>query len=101
MFRRRFLQLITLASANGVASFESLATEPTRTVTYRVKGFSCITCAKGLDTMITQQKGIKSSKAAYRAGMVTVCFNPDLITEDRIGEFITELGFTVTRSTRS
>lgn len=100
MFRRRFLQLMTLASANGMASFQSLAT-PARTVTDRVKGFSCIACAKGLDTMITQQKGIKSSKATYRAGVVTVCFNPDLITEERIVEFITELGFTVTRSARS
>lgn len=100
MFRRNFLQLMTLASANGLASIESLAAEPTRTVTYQVKGFSCITCATGLDTMLGRQRGIKSSKSTYPAGVVTVCFNPDQITEERIVSFIAELGFTVTRSAR-
>jgi copper chaperone CopZ len=100
MFRRRFLQLITLASANGLASMESLAAEPTRTATYRVKGFSCITCATGLDTMLTRQKGIKSSKSIYPAGVVTVCFNPDQITEERIVAFTAELGFTATQNAK-
>jgi copper chaperone CopZ len=98
MFRRKFLQLMTLASANGLASIESLATEPIRTATYRVKGFSCITCATGLDTMLSQQKGIKSSKSTYPAGVVTVCFNPDQITEERIVAFIAGLGFSVVHS---
>ncbi len=96
MFRRRFLQLITLASASGLASIESLAAEPTRTATYRVKGFSCITCATGLDTMLSQQRGIKSSKSTYPAGVVTVCFNAGQINEDLIVAIIAELGFTVT-----
>jgi copper chaperone CopZ len=100
MFRRRFLQLMTLASANSLASIESLATESTRTATYQVKGFSCITCATGLDTMLTRQKGIKSSKSTYPAGVVTVCFNPDRITEERIVAFIAELGFTVTHGAK-
>jgi copper chaperone CopZ len=98
MFRRRFLQLMTLASANGLASIESLAAQPTRTTTYQVKGFSCITCATGLDTMLSQRKGIKSSKSSYPAGVVTVCFNPDQIAEERIVALIAELGFTVTHS---
>ena len=100
MFRRRFLQLITLASANGLVSIESLAAEPTRTATYRVKGFSCITCATGLDTMLSHQKGIKSSKSTYPAGIVTVCFNPGQITGPRIVAFIEELGFTVTNGAK-
>src|SRR5271165_3273813 len=100
MFRRNFLQLMGLASANGLASIESLAAEPTRTATLQVKGFSCITCATGLDTMLGRQRGIKSSRSSYPAGVVTVCFNPDRITEERIVAFIAELGFTVTRSAR-
>jgi copper chaperone CopZ len=100
MFRRRFLQLMTLAGANGLASIESLAVEPTRTATYQVKGFSCVTCATGLDTRLGRQKGIKSSKSTYPEGLVTVCFNPGQITEERIVAFISELGFTVTRGTK-
>jgi copper chaperone CopZ len=100
MFRRRFLQLMTLASAGGLASVESLAAEPTRTATFQVKGFSCITCATGLDTMLCRQRGIQSSKSNYPEGVVTVCFNPGQISEERIVTSIAELGFTVTRSTK-
>jgi copper chaperone CopZ len=83
-----------------VSSIESLAAEPIRTATYRVKGFSCVTCATGLDTILSQQKGIKSSKSTYPAGVVTVCFNPDQLTEERIVGLIGELGFTVAHSAK-
>ncbi len=58
MFRRRFLQLVTMASVGGLAPLEAVSAAATRTVTYHVKGFTCITCATGLDTLLSQQKGI-------------------------------------------
>jgi len=91
---------MTFASANSLASIESLAAEPTRTAAYQVKGFSCITCATGLDTMLCRQKGIKSSKSTYPAGVVTVCFHPGQIAEQQIVAFIEELGFTVANSAK-
>ncbi len=93
MFRRRFLQLLTIASVSSLASLEAMA--ETRTVTWVVKGFSCITCATGLDTMLGQQKGITSSRSTYPEGKVTVAFNPGQITEQTIAKFITDLGFKV------
>jgi Cu+-exporting ATPase len=101
MFRRRFLQLMTLAGASGLGPWESLAAEPVRTATYHVKGFSCITCATGLDTMLCKQPGIKSSKSTYPEGLVRVNFNPEQITEEWIVAFITDLGFTVQKSPRA
>jgi len=95
MFRRRFLQLMTLATAGSIAPLEATATRARKVVTYRVKGFSCITCATGLDTMLGQQKGIVSSKSTYPEGQVTVGFNPEQITEKAIVTFISDLGFTV------
>ncbi len=71
MFRRRFLQLVTMASVGSLAPLEAMAASQ-QTVTYFVKGFSCITCATGLDTMLSQQKGITSSKSTYPEGKVTV-----------------------------
>ena len=62
---------------------------------YFVKGFSCITCATGLDTMLLQQKGVISSKSTYPEGKVTVGFDPHRIAEQAIIAFITDLGFTV------
>lgn len=100
MFRRRFLQFIPLATALGLAPLkavakDSMAKGTAEVVTYRVKGFSCITCATGLDTMLGQQKGIASSKSTYPEGIVKVAFHPKEISKKQIADFIAELGFTV------
>jgi len=95
MFRRRFLQLVTMASVGTLAPLESVSAGTSKTVIYFVKGFSCITCATGLDTMLGQQKGIASSKSTYPQGKVTVGFDPRQISEQAIIAFITDLGFTV------
>jgi len=95
MFRRRFLQLATMASVGGLAPLEGMVAAPSKTVIYMVKGFSCITCATGLDTMLSQQKGITLSKSTYPEGKVTVGFDPKKTSEQAIVSFITSLGFTV------
>jgi copper chaperone CopZ len=95
MFRRRFLQLVTMASVGGIAPLEAVSAAATRTVIYQVKGFTCITCATGLDTLLSQQKGVVSSKSTYPEGQATVAFDPSRTTEQAIVAFITELGFTV------
>jgi hypothetical protein len=68
MFRRRFLQMMTVASVSGLAPLEALSATTGTTLTCFVKGFSCMTCATGLDTMLGQQKGILSSKSTYPEG---------------------------------
>jgi copper chaperone CopZ len=95
MFRRRFLQLASMASVGGLAPLEGMAAGTSKTVIYRVKGFSCITCATGLDTMMSQQKGTTSSKSTYPEGKVTVGFDPKKTNEQAIVSFIASLGFTV------
>ena len=95
MIRRRFLQLIALSSAGTLAPLEALASEKAKTVIYQVKGFTCITCAVGLDTMLGKQKGILSSQSTYPEGRVTVRFDPDGTAESSIRAFINETGFTV------
>ena len=95
MFRRRFLQLATMASVGGLAPLEGMAAGAGKTVTFHVKGFSCITCATGLDTMLSQEKGIHSSKSTYPEGKVTVSFDPSRTSGQAIIKFITGLGFTV------
>ena len=94
MFRRRFLELVTLASVGSLAPLEAMASE-IETIAYLVRGFSCITCATGLDTMLSQQKGIASSKSTYPEGKVAVRFNPSQITEQAIRTFIAGLGFAI------
>ena len=95
MFRRRFLQLMTVATAGSLAPLKGLASTAGKVTTYRVKGFSCSTCATGLDTMLGQQKGVVSSKSTYPKGIVTVTLDPNQISEKEIVAFIEDLGFTV------
>jgi copper chaperone CopZ len=95
MIRRQFIQLATFAGVGGLAAIGAVKAGETRTVTYRVKGFSCITCAVGLDAMLSRHKGIVRSQSTYPEGIVTIDFHPSLITESVIKGFISEMGFTV------
>jgi len=94
MLRRRVLQFLAISGA-GALAFEAKGTTAAKTVTYQVKGFSCVTCAVGLDTLLGKQKGVLTSKSTYPEGKVTVKFDPHVIEEKSIEEFIAELGFSV------
>jgi Cu+-exporting ATPase len=95
MIRRQFIQLVALSSAASLAPLEALAGTDHIIVVYRVKGFSCITCAVGLDTLLRKEKGILSSHSTYPEGKVTVSFDPEVRAEDSIRALIAEMGFTV------
>jgi copper chaperone CopZ len=95
MFRRRFLQLATMASVGGFAPLEAATAAAGTTVIFHVNGFSCITCATGLDTMLGKEKGILSTKSTYPEGKVTVSFDARRTSNQAIVKFITGLGFTV------
>jgi Cu+-exporting ATPase len=103
MIRRQFLKLAALTSATGLASIGTLDAlehhehEPfgeTKTVNWRVRGFTCPTCAVGLETMLQRQKGVKSVQATYPEAVVTIQYFPAQINEASLRAFITELGFT-------
>lgn len=93
MQRRRFMQIATLASAGTLAAMETARFGETHTVSWRVKGFTCVTCAIGLETLLGQQKGVKWVKATYPEAVVTIKFDPAAVTEAQLRGSITELGF--------
>jgi copper chaperone len=103
MIRRKFLQLVALSGAGALAPLEAIAGTAAaaqanakgRTTVFQVKGFSCVTCAVGLDTMFSRTKGILSSHSTYPEGKVIVRFDPDLINEASARAVITDAGFTI------
>lgn len=100
MHRRKFVQMIATVGAGGLVSVAAASSSPsastaTQTLTLHVKGFSCITCAVGLDTMLKEKKGVSSSHSTYPEGVVVVQFDPTQITEAELRSFIGEMGFTV------
>ena len=91
MVRRQFIQGI----ACGLGAAEAVVSAvKTATVTYRIEGFTCVTCAVGLDTLLKDQKGIVRSKSSYPDRTAVIEYNPDLVNEQQIKGFIQELGFT-------
>ena len=65
-----------------------------RSVTYGVKGFTCVTCAVGLEVMLRQQKGVTRANASYRENKVVIGF-ANLTTEKALKDFIAGCGFSV------
>lgn len=86
MFRRSFIQLAAVGAS---------AAHTSKTVKYRIVGFTCVTCAVGLDSMLRDQKGILHSKSSYPDRSAIIDFDPDSIKEAEIKAFIQELGFRV------
>jgi copper chaperone CopZ len=99
MFRRKFMQLVALSSVGALKPLDAIASSgPRTTVVLEVKGFTCPTCAVGLDTLLSKERGIFSSHSTYPEGKVTVAFDPTKSSEEAIRKFITDMGFTALSS---
>jgi|SRR5579862_297071 len=103
MDRRKFLNRVVTGVAGttvgiGVAKagFHLAPPSPkeTRKAAYQVKGFTCVTCATGLEVMLLRQQGVVRASASYPEGKVVIGFDENLISEDQLKEFIVSCGFT-------
>jgi copper chaperone CopZ len=97
MVRRRFIERIACGAgiACGLgAGGAACGAAKSKTVTYRIEGFTCVTCAVGLDALLKDQKGIVRSKSSYPERTAVVEYDPGLVNEEKIKAFIQELGFT-------
>jgi Cu+-exporting ATPase len=99
MDRRRFLCQVTSQAAAagavaGAAPGKGTARE-NRAVTYRVQGFTCITCAVGLEVMLKELGGVTRAKASYAENTVAIGFDERAIAEKTIKNFIHTCGFSV------
>ncbi len=109
MDRRRFLSRLTAASAamglqvgcgertGGVPGANDAAAagtaRATRRAVYQVRGFTCITCAVGLEVMLRGLRGVTEASANYADSRVSVAFDEQLISEDALKQFIGSCGF--------
>jgi Cu+-exporting ATPase len=94
MIRRQFLRLAALAGASGLPSLTLAASRDRETITYQIKGFSCATCAVGLDATLEKKDGVVSSKSSYREAETTISFEPAVISQRSLKDAIEEMGFT-------
>jgi Cu+-exporting ATPase len=97
MIRRQFIKLAAMAGVTSVAAAESAVKSSEKVVSYRVAGFSCITCAVGLDVMLEREKGVVWAKSDYKEAKSVICFHPDMITEEYLQAAIADMGFKATK----
>ncbi len=64
-------------------------------VSYRVKGMTCVNCARTIEIALKKREGVRNVKVSFELGKVDVEFDENKITENEIKRTITELGYKV------
>ena len=98
MHRRNFIRAMAGGGAGmALLSLEAKDKAPSASasVAWTVKGFTCVTCAVGLQTILERQKGIAKVTAQYPSGSVQVAFDSRAVTPVEIRGLIEKAGFTV------
>lgn len=60
-----------------------------------VKGMTCSHCVRAIETILEKQNGIEEVTVDLKGNKVTVSFNENMITVDRIKAEIEEAGYDV------
>lgn len=85
MNRRNFICQVTATGADTARE--------NRSVVYKIEGFTCVTCAVGLETMLRGLSGVTRAKAGYPERKVEIGFDGNLIAEKSLKDFIAARGF--------
>ncbi len=93
MIRRHFIRLMTLAGASSLTDVQAVTKSKEAVLHYKITGFSCVTCAVGLDAMLQREKGVVWSQSSYKDATTHVCFHPDLTNDQALRNAIADLGF--------
>jgi len=93
MDRRNFLHGITLTATSGIAAIATSEAREQKSVKFKISGFTCITCATGLEVILAREKGVISAQASYPDAMAVVKFDPKSTKEDSLKSLIAGLGF--------
>ena len=100
MNRRNFIR--NVAAVGGGLSLQGSAAHgglrETSTVTYRVNGFTCVTCAVGLETMLRTQPGVVRVSASYPDKRCEIGFDGAVTSDAALRQFIASCGFSVAES---
>lgn len=69
MDRRHFIGHVSVAAVGGSVLTAAKTLEETRCVTYAIRGFTCVSCAVGLEVMLRLQHGVARANASYPAAL--------------------------------
>ena len=58
-----------------------------------IKGIYCIQCPEWIISALLQTRGVIDADVAYFQSLVTVKYDPAIVTEEQLRESLTELGY--------
>lgn len=93
MDRRNFIRNVAVAGAAAGGSAEGATPKQDKAVKYSVEGFTCITCAVGLETLLKGEKGVVRATASYPNKSVEIGFDSHMTNEKALTDFIAVCGF--------
>lgn len=100
MNRRNFIR--NVAAVGGGLSLQGGAAHgairETSAVTYHVDGFTCVTCAVGLETMLRTEPGVVRVSASYPDKRCEIGFDSAVTSDAALRQFIASCGFSVRSS---
>jgi copper chaperone CopZ len=102
MNRRKFFSRLAAAVASTSATVMAKAAfsragsghHETRTVVFDIEGFSCVTCATGLEVMLMRHHGVIKAVASFPDAKATITFDNTLISAAALKDAIAGCGFT-------
>lgn len=95
MDRRNFICQVGGVGAASISAAAAATPREDRSVVYKVNGFTCVTCAVGLEVMLRGTPGVTRANASYAERKVAIGFDSHLTTEKQLREFISSCGFSV------
>ena len=101
MDRRRFIGTISTAGGSAItATFAASKdthspSQNSQSIKYAVNGFTCVTCAVGLEVLLRKQRGVTSANASYPERNVVIGFDRNLTSPTALKNFIAQCGFSV------
>lgn len=93
MDRRNFIRNVAATVPAASLTLEAATSKETASVKFSVEGYTCITCAVGLETLLKLEKGVVRASASYPGKSAEVGYDSHLTSEKALVDFIGQCGF--------
>ena len=68
-----------------------------QTITYKISGMHCTSCAMDIDFELEDLNGVKEAKTNYAKQEAMVNYDPKMVTSEQIMAVVKELGYEIVK----
>lgn len=66
-----------------------------KSVTFKIEGMHCESCARTIQTIIGAEPGVQEAEVSFNSKEARVLYDPAQINEDRLADLVERPGFRV------